>query len=185
MSISLIVLVGIISLSTTAVRYQVQDSLKGQVAGNTLYSLKRMQSEIEDASVIFQPTTTGTAVSGCTNWSSVTSAKLDSARNVGSFCYWVSGGILRRHFSSGASCSNLAASSASCVGGTAEVVVANPPGVFLKDDLTYVFARAGDSNIELHYVVGNSTPTGAQPIPTGVKMDIKINTNKAYTNTTD
>ena len=187
MTLSMIAMVGIISLSTNAARYQITTASKGRSTSGALYSLARMQRELQDASVLFQPAlgAQGSVVSGCNNWSQANNGpdkRLNTAANVTSFYYCIAGTQLLRYQNIGASCVALGPS---CGGGAFETVVGVSPGFYAMDNLGYFFDRRGDSSIEVHYIVGQATPTYAVPIPQAYKVNVLLNVNKAYTNTND
>ncbi|MBI5629460.1 MAG: hypothetical protein HY921_01100 [Elusimicrobia bacterium] len=186
--LSIAVLLGIISLSSSILRYQYEGVRKGKVSGQTLFALSRMQKEIEEATHLELPSyssTTGNVLSACANWSMALSppggASVDSTLAVSSFYYCVdSSNSLLRY--SGTTCPYTAP--ASCGSGTFETVVYQ--NFYLMDNYSYYFARASDvGGVEMHYIVGNSTPTANVPNPAAYKINTKIGMRKNYLNTYD
>lgn len=214
LSLSVFVLVGVITVATSMVRYQMDAIRKGSATGGTLMAITRMTKEIEDSTYLkcpgndpSCPALTGDEVSGCTNWSTQNqgadkridptldpdgAGPLSAATNVTSWRYCVSANSLLRYENQGTSCS---VPITACGGGTPETVVWQKPGFYKMDNIGYFFKRSNDiGGVELHFIVGYATKTvlggGAggpvDPNPTAYfKFDTKVGMNKSYNNTSD
>jgi type II secretory pathway pseudopilin PulG len=201
LSVSVFVLVGIIAVTTSMVRYQFDASLRGSVTSGSLYSLQRMQKEIEETTYIAIPTAnngTSDTLAGCTNWSKAAAARVDAnspvsagcstGNNVTSYFYCVSGGILYRHYNCGTTCSpdyRTAAAPTCGVSGTFDVVVPVKPGISKGDNFTYYFKRVNTSDIEMHYIIGKGTFSATNVSPASVKVNTTLSTNKSYGGTSE
>ena len=215
LTVSALVLVGIISIATTMARYRYAASLRGSATGGALYSLQRMQREIEDATSIALPAggppPTGDVVSGCTNWSNSNlgvDKRIDPNKaapfpctgtspdqdNVVAFYYCrTPGNAFYRHYSCGRPNNGTACvipTPTTCgtgggAAGAAESVVPAKPGFYPMDNFTYLFKRPNDTQIELHYIVGNGTYSATNLSPTSIKVNVTLTTNKSYGGSAD
>ena len=100
-SLSGLILMGIIGISAQMVRFQLQGARKGDVTGWTLLGLQRLNKEIENANVLDCPATAATStcttapynpsqvLSGCTNFTKQTNAPYDENRETVAFYYCV------------------------------------------------------------------------------------------------
>lgn len=192
-SLSIFVLMAVVMVSTSMIRFQFEAVKKGEVTGATLYSLQKMHRELEDASRLVLPVVTGNVISGCTNWSEIMPAaekRLDSNANSTGFYYCVApagcgAGIpctLYRYNNSAATCSIPAPT---CGSGASEVVVYQ--SFYLGDGASNFFGRDTRSGgVSLNYIVGNSTPTPSRPNPVAYKVATTIGFSaKGYNNATD
>ena len=187
LTLSVVVLVGIIAVATSVVSFHMDSAVKGNVTSGTLLALQRMQAELEQATYIAAPAWggTGDALGGCTNWSQNMGARLDTSQSVLGFYYCVdSSNRLVRYENSGVVCTVPTAGV--CGGGTPEsIVVHSKPGFFRMDGVPYYFGRGTNGEIEVHYIVGLATPTASNIKPQALKVNSVISTNKAYTNSLD
>lgn len=207
LAISVFVLIGIISVVTTMIRYQYDSTLKGSVAGGSLYSLQRMQKELEEASRLTLPANgaAGDVIAGVVNWSDVLGARIDVNRtpsmgctagnNVTGFYYCVNGNVLYRHYTCGTTCpSGSCVPSPTCGSGSnVDVVVPAKPGIFRMDNYSAApcsppncgYFKRQDSSVELHYIVGVGTYSSTNVNPNSVKINVVVTTNRTYGGTAD
>ncbi|MBI3553303.1 MAG: prepilin-type N-terminal cleavage/methylation domain-containing protein [Elusimicrobia bacterium] len=215
-SLAVVVMLAIVSVSTNMVRQHLQASHKGEVNGQTLAALDRMNKDIEGASYLFIPTTatpTGDTVGGCYNWEakfqgSATGGPLTNGP-ITYFLYCVDAtrfGNIYRWTGTVASCSPAPTYTACTAAGTAnggtnaaELWIAGDGathGISRSDALSgvggYYFMKSRVTNgVEVHYIVGNSTPTAdgagrpGQYVPHFYKVDTRINMLKSFNNTSD
>lgn len=183
LTLSSFILVGIVGVASQMVRFQMEGKTKGDVTGWTLISLNKMNKELEDATVLDYPTTTGDYISGCSNYTRITPGKIDASLATTAFWYCVSGNQLMRYQSVGA-CPMAAPT---CGVGAYEVYARD----FYKiGGMAYFFRRANEvSGVELNYIVGiatsNADTTGQRTMPVYLKVQTKIGMNKAYNNAVD
>ncbi|MEK7859198.1 MAG: prepilin-type N-terminal cleavage/methylation domain-containing protein [Elusimicrobiota bacterium] len=200
MSISSLVLIGVIGVASQMVRFQMEGSRKGGVTGWTLISLSKMNMELENATSLYCPgtgashTCTGglsTAyLSGCTNYSRDLGSRIDAASNNTSFYYCVAAAgtpatmSLLRYELTGAGVACPMPAPAAC--GTTTPFEVYARDFYPIDPLTPFFRRADDvSGVELNYIVGIATPTTNTPNPVYMKVTTKIGMNKNYTAVAD
>lgn len=179
LSLAAFVLVGIVSVAAQMIRFQMEGKTKGDVTGWTLLSLNRMHKELEDASVLAYPTTTGDHISGCSNYSRVTNAALDPGKPITAFWYCVAAGSppkLVRYFAVG-SCPMTVLS---CGSGTAEIYALD----FYPIGAAPLFRRVPEG-VELNYNVGVAAATPQRPMPVYQTVRTRISMNKTYGNTAD
>lgn len=184
LTLSSFVLVGIVGVASQMIRFQMEGKTKGDVTGWTLISLNKMHRELENATVLDYPTTTGDSISGCSNYTKVTGGVIQVGGAIEAFRYCVSGNQLMRYGSTGA-----------CPMGAVTCGVTGGYEVYARDfykigGMTYFFRRANEvSGLELNYIVGiataNADPTGQRTMPVYMKVQTKIGMNKAYNNTLD
>lgn len=188
-SLSALILVGIMGISAQMVRFQLQGSRKGDVTGWTLLGLQRMNKELENANVLDCPTNDGSSVTcvaprnpsdrlaGCINYTrqSVPPGPLAANQRTLAFYYCIpvvgqyAYQLLRYELESGpgtglpATCPltpiPVACGNAPSAPMTMEVVV---KGFYPSDGQTPFpfFERADDvSGVRLRYTVGLATPT--------------------------
>jgi prepilin-type N-terminal cleavage/methylation domain-containing protein len=193
LSISLFVLVGIVSLNTSMVRFHFEGIRRGEVTGMTLYGLSQLHRKLENASHLQFPNSTspsGNILSGCVNWSAALSritgtGKIDAGASVESFYYCVdSANSLMLYRSSVCPPVPPASCGSASAGMDMETVVFR--NFFKMDNQPQFFKRsAAVAGVELHYIVGHATPTANVPIPVAYKFNIKIGMNKASHNAED
>lgn len=212
LSLSVFVLIGVISIATSMISYQLDAARHGSAEGMALVAETSLARDIRDATYIAQPLSgTGNTLAGCTNWSNVIGGadkrlnpgysgstangdECTGGNNVMSFYYCASASNqLVRYVSCGTSCSPPAPGS--CGGGAGganmTVIVPSYPGFYHMDTLNYFFERADDSDgVGLHYIVGVGTPTAtvgkAQVrMPVSYKFNVRISGNKSYNNPSD
>jgi len=185
LAISSIVLAGVIYLSTSAMRYQTESVFRNRVTTSALYSAAAMRQELENASYL-QAAPGGCAtlsgsgcdmIAGCVGWSAIGGTV--SGAGGTSFYYCKSGTQLYRYGAAGCN-PNFSASCGSA--GYSDIVIADPPGIY---ETQPIFVKTGDSGVDLHYIIGYPGMKSNQPVPVDSVFNIHINTNKAYTDTTD
>lgn len=191
LSMSTIVLVGIFSIMSTMMQYELDGLRKGSVNGWSLSSLVAMNREIEGASVLAYPTSGGGGDSliVCANWSRLVGAS-GGVLNGGSgtvyyYCFDSTNNVLRRKSASGA-CPASPATPPSCDATTygAGNVVAT--GVY-RSGAANVFtadpSMAG--TVRLQYVVGNPSQTTQTPNPQTLAFDTRVTLDRQYGNARD
>jgi prepilin-type N-terminal cleavage/methylation domain-containing protein len=205
LSLSSFVMMGIISVATSMVRFQFQAGLSGNAGGGTLLAVGRMTRHMEDTSYMLQPVT-GVAgadyVSGCTNWSAQGNTRMsttlsggaswpctNAASNVTNFVYCRNAvNEMWLHYSCSATCGSIpAVTDANCGGAVAtrELIVGQRPGIFRAVGYTRLFFRTADNTgLDMHFIVGQSTPTANYPRPAFYRVDTRVMMNKSY-GTTD
>jgi prepilin-type N-terminal cleavage/methylation domain-containing protein len=201
LSLSAFVLVGIIQVSATMVRYQLNAGLKGSAGGSTILALGRMSRMLEDTTYMSIPAT-GTPqdyVAGCTNWSQLGNQRIlatlnrgaapeicpGAANNVVGFVFCRSGSNqLYLHYNCSTTCSIPAVTSGNCGAGvgTVQQIIGQRPGFYRHGSWGNIFYRV-TGGVDLHYSVGYSTPTAAEPTPAFYRMDQRVMMNKAFNGT--
>jgi type II secretory pathway pseudopilin PulG len=209
MSLSVFVYIGIITVATSMVRYQLDAGMKGSAAGGTIIALARMQKEVEDSTYIMAGAPSvggGNALRGCNNWSAMGNAAINPAaaavapctglNNVTAFAYCVdASNILWRHYWCATTCPVGAPPAYTCgtAGGTWETIVGAKPGVFRSTGYANYFYRTGDNTgVDMHFIVGVGTATtagtpGQQNLnPTAYyRVDTRVIANKSYSDSSD
>ncbi|MBI4677940.1 MAG: prepilin-type N-terminal cleavage/methylation domain-containing protein [Elusimicrobia bacterium] len=202
MSLSSFVLIALVTVLASMLRYHVDTSLRGEVSGWTVVALDRLNSEVEETTHINSPAlgTSGDNLDGCVNFSrqlydsntSAAGGRLDGNKDVLAFRYCrnpdIGGGIpalLRLTVSGpGLVCpDNIPAGCA--LGANASVVIRNLH--YRDNDATAtppIFTNRGDG-IEMHFAVGSSTmpttgPTSQLPVPVHLKVDTFLRANRPY-----
>jgi hypothetical protein len=193
LTLSTVVLIGVISIATQVVRNQFQTIRSGEISGQTLAALHAMNRELEQATYIdpTAPTTSGDdIVSGCLNYSPqmVTlngDGRIDSTKPIQSFYYCVLVHGTPGRFDSllryppfgqyGATCP---ITTPTCGAGSYDAVVGynfskiGSSSYFTRDDTT--------GGISMNYIVGNATPTAQVKIPVAYIVQSKITMAKSY-----
>jgi hypothetical protein len=213
-TMALLVMIAAMNISSMMVRTHLQSVHRGQLSGLVLASLDGMQRDMAGASFISISSpgpSSGDAVAGCANWSSVaggaaTAGRLDPSQNVEYFIYCVTaprfgavyrwkGTLTAPPFCDPApavpSCGNVADNK----GNMPELLVGGDgvnTGMSYGDaGLNYFSRSRSASGIELHYIVGNSTPTAdaasrpGQYAPQFYKVDTRVNTITSFNNPSD
>jgi prepilin-type N-terminal cleavage/methylation domain-containing protein len=164
LSISSIVLIGVFSMTTSMIQYEVEGIRKGSVNGWSLASLMSMNREIENSSVLVYP------ISGaqdflvvCDNWSRLMNggaAALTASQptNIYQFCYDSSSNVLRRETHTG-NCPGAGYAPPACSAGSYNLLAT---GVYRDTANDAIFTVDGENlgTIRLRYIVGKPT-TGA------------------------
>lgn len=195
-SLSSMVLIGVMSVSTTMIRKHMDGIRKGTVTGGALVSFANMSREVERANVLISPTS-GTPDSnllgGCVNWSRLMAAapgaKLDPSKalEVFYYCYNPGARTIWYYSTSVAAVCPAAPPAVACDGSAAyptrmqvaqdvELLAPNAR-VFTRDDSI--------GGVRIHYVVGQQVPTAARQVPIFVPFDVTLSMQKAYLNTSD
>lgn len=189
--LSAFILVGIVGVATQMVRFQMEGQRKGDVSGWTLLSLAKMHKELEDASVLDFPsaaTPTGDYISGCSNYTRITNAPIDSSLPVTAFWYCVqTTGLTPNRLLRYSSAGTCPMAAPACGSGSFEVYAQD---FHKRDGLGYFFRRAPEaSGIEVNYTIGIATATDVSnkqmPNPVFVRVQTKISMNKSFNNTAD
>ncbi|MHB2025276.1 MAG: PilW family protein [Elusimicrobiota bacterium] len=205
--LSLMVLLGIISVSTAIIREHFEGMQKGKLSGETILSLDQMDKEIENADSL--GSVTGTAVSGCANWSNIalgpaSGGPLNSAQPVESFYYcaaampgtnpqsytlWryscVSAGppyMPPYHCPFPAPSPCGAALGVSGCSGPVSIVYNS----LYPDPLwgATFFGRTTEGVI-MHFMVGNINPTPQHPVPIFYRVNENLSMQKSYNDASD
>ena len=213
LSLSVAVLIGVISVATSMVRYQFEEQKKGRVTTQALYGLAQMNKQLENASYLKLPSAavpTSNVLSGCSNWTMTTpgGARVDDfldpdgpgpltvAENVSNFHYCVAppgcGGspaapcTLWRHSNGPDNFCNIpvVGNCGPGGGGNTEAIVYN--SFYRADGGLPFFRRADDvAGVEARYIIGVATATPAYPTPQYYKVNARLSMNKSYNNATD
>lgn len=207
MLLSTFVLIGVISVATSMIRYQFESMKRGDVSGLNLVALTNMHRRLENATYLVAnqpPTGGGNQIAGCrgfsAEWGSGTPAALpnwagpEPARG---FVYCVNTShsctpertgypfatcpSLYYYETTGASCPPaLPGTCGSAVGGMTVTPVIYK-GFFTQDNQTWYFNRDNArGGIGLHYIVGLATPTVNRPNPIAYKVRTRIGMVKSY-----
>lgn len=208
LSLSVFVLIGVITVATSMVSYQMTAGMKGAAAGGTIMSLARMQREVEDSTYIMAanpPTSGGDVLRGCNNWSvlgggvitNTAQAAGECAGNlVTSYTYCVDGNNqLWRHYWCGATCTTPAYTCGSA-GGTQQLIVGSKPGFFHSVSYgNYFYRTADNTGVDFHYIVGVGTSTTSGQALAGktanqnaisyYRVDSRVIANKSYPDGSD
>jgi hypothetical protein len=181
-ALAVMVLMGVVNVSMMMTRQHLQGVHRGEINGMTLAALDAVNRDIAASSYIYVPSAmgpTGDSVGGCTNWSSQAvgpnvGGKLDPSQPVTYFLYCIDGSgarfsTLYHYGGTIPDCQGGVALPSGC-GGTDSR--GDNPGIVVRGDganigvsrsdsfAGYYFARSrGTNGVELHYIVGNSTPT--------------------------
>lgn len=205
-SLSAIVMSGIISVASSVIRYQVEGGTRGDVAGWTLMNLHRMNQELEAATFITTRTTNG--LIGCHNFSRILkygteSGKYDTTSPITWFHYCaatVSGiqSLYRYEDLTATTCPDTAKADG--------ITCGNAPGGALTYALVarrFYHHDEGTDNppffqmvregIEMHYTIGESTPvvsgvtatTPYNPVPVYLRVDTTVGSGRTYNNGSD
>lgn len=204
LSLSSFVMMGIISVATAMVRFQFQAGLSGNAGGGTLIAVGRMTRQLEDASYLRDPASLAAPqdyVAGCTNWSASGNRRMSTTlsggaswpctaagTNVTNFVYCRNAlNEMWLHYNCSATCGSIpAVTEGNCGGAIAnrELIVGQRPGVFKAVGYTKMFYRTADNTgLDMHYIVGASTPTANYPRPAFYRVDTRIIMNKSYATT--
>ena len=185
-SISSLVLIGIISVATSMVQFEVESARKGSVTAWTMASITTMNRDIASASVIQWPSgdgATADTVRLCTNWSRLAGAGPAPGNGailsvtppnptVISYCWEGATHLLRRLVAT-AACPNVGVAPPACDAanyGAGDIVATavyqapgNPNLIFTSE----VHGAAVDGYaVRLRYVVGNPNQ-GTVDVPSG------------------
>lgn len=209
-----IIMISIGNVTTMMVRQDLQSAVKSEVAGDTVVALDLMQRDIEYATYLSLTSiypgkpAPGNAFGVCGDWSSdrtgpATGAQYDSLAKSSYTIYCVTGNqfaSLYRYNNTIANCNafpTIGVCGANDSNGTTPTVIVlgngTTTGVSRGDCCEgapndYYFKQSNDANgIEIHYVVGNSTPVAGavkagQYVPTYYKIDTKVDMNRSYNN---
>jgi prepilin-type N-terminal cleavage/methylation domain-containing protein len=212
-----IIMITIGNVTTTMTRQTLQAQVKSQVAGETGIALDQMERDIGYATYLYPNAilgglNAGNAFGVCGDWSSdmngpAAGGRYDASSGITKSSYTIycvdanQFGNLYRYNGLVASCNPFptiancgAVSSNGAADGPNLIVAGNgtTTGVSRGDcceaPAAAYFSQTLESNgVEIHYIVGNSTPiAGAvkagQYIPTYYKIDTKVQINRSYNN---
>lgn len=198
MSLSTMVLIGIVSVTASVMRHHFDSIRRGEANEMTLFALQQMNTELERATYImpnFPGVGGGSVIRGCLNYSSYIpgDGRYDSTQPSSYFVYCVrSDGndtdtppqaqySLIRY--SGSPCSAMGTPDTSCgTAGSYEVVVNkrfNPIGT------QPYFSRTSDRRLRLQYTVGVSTQTAKTQSPVFFRIDTTVSPEKSYNTPND
>ncbi len=191
MSLSTLVLIGVVGIAAQMVRYQLEGGTKGKVTGWTLLGLMRMSQELENASVLVLPSAASPSddrLSGCSNYSLAMSppGRIDPDTTVPSvsFYYCVANvgapasRSLLRYESIGYPAACPISPEPTCGSGAFEVVARD---VDKLDPATSYFWRADNAaGVEVRYIVGVATPTVNVPTPVFMRVRERISMSRSY-----
>ncbi|MBI4377042.1 MAG: prepilin-type N-terminal cleavage/methylation domain-containing protein [Elusimicrobia bacterium] len=189
-ALSLIVLMGVVSMAAWMISRQYEGIRKGEVTGAVLYSLGRMNKELADGTYLAQPAGADRVIRGCSNWSTMLSppGRLDPNPNtpVTAFYYCYApaecggeaGNSLLRYWHD-SECPNAAPVSR-C--GEAPGSGWSGPELMLMGCFypatSNPFRRANDvAGVAMNFSVGRTTPTFV--------VNTRISMNKSYNNPSD
>ncbi|MBI3551702.1 MAG: prepilin-type N-terminal cleavage/methylation domain-containing protein [Elusimicrobia bacterium] len=209
-ALALLVMVAIMSVSSMMVKRHLEAIHKGEVNAATLLTLNAVQRDVADSTYLFVPTSAsplGDVVGGCTNWSPQmvgpnTGGKLDAGQPVTYFLYCIDGfgarfSTLYRYGGTIPDCQSGVTLPAGCGAGP-DSQGRNPVawvsgngadyGLSRSDQASgYYFAWSRDSGgVEIHYILGNSTPTAdtanrpGHAVPHYYKIDTKVKMIKSF-----
>lgn len=195
LALSGVILVGVLAITTSMIRFSIQSSTRGDITGWTALGLDKMNREIENASYIDWSTFPSDYLTGCTNWSatmrsnsSFAMGKMDAStgKTVGSFYYCrapISGmspaiPMLLRYYNDNEVTSCPMAPPAACgdaaaVGYTREIIA---KGVYKTNPASgNFFSRSTrvPNAVHVEFIVGVATPTltGTSPNPGGAVIN--------------
>ncbi|MEK7389290.1 MAG: prepilin-type N-terminal cleavage/methylation domain-containing protein [Elusimicrobiota bacterium] len=203
--LSTMVLVGVMNISSTAVKNQMEGARRGAVTGWSLVSFEKMTKEIQGASVIVTPNTgspTGNRLVGCNNWSfnqqaycgAAADKRLNCAMPVEVFyyCYNPVEKSIWRYFTNSVASPGLTCPTAPPVvpcDGTgpfaqrlqiawkAELVAPVNGPMFRRNDV--------NGTIGMHYAVGEQIPTVERPLPIFIPFNLALTAQRGYLNSAD
>lgn len=165
LSLSSIVLVGVFSIMTSMVQYEIEGGRKGSVTAWSLASISAMNRDIANASVIEYPNVGASADSLvlCNNWSRLMSppngammSALAPAPTVVYYCYDAAANALRKMTVTG-NCPNVGAGPPSCDAGTygSGSVIATSVYRDLSNNIVFTNDAQTTNAIRLRFSVGN------------------------------
>ncbi len=205
-SLSAIVLSGIISVASSVIRYQVEGAARGDVAGWTLMNLHRMNQELEAATFITTRTTN--VLIGCHNYSRILvygseDGRFDSSKPITWFQYCAASAgsvqsLYRYEDLSATKCPDTVKSDS--------ITCGNAPGGAMtyalvarrfyhhdQANASPPFFQMVPNGVEMHYTIGESTPrvTGVtatapyNPVPVYLRVDTVVGSARTYNNGND
>lgn len=198
LTMSVFVMIAIVGVSTSMIRYQFEGIRRGEATGSSLVALDRIHTELENATYLQLPAAgvPGDVLTGCLDWSALMinpsppptyGYAIDrTPANVSSFYYCVDGNsTLWRYSKQGVgSCPYGAAPNCGTTSGGEALV----PQVFFHTQPPYekFFRRSLDTTgVELHFIVGKATATTNVPVPVFYEYHTKIGMTKSYNNPSD
>lgn len=202
-SLATLVLVAIVNLSTSMVRFQMEGIRRGSVTGWALVSFTRMTRDIENANVLVYPTA-GAANSdtlvACNNWSRIQPElcgagdyRTDCSRPVEVLYYCFNPGAktIWRYYNSSALTSGLA-----CPTSPPTLPACDGTPTFPeKTQMAWNVERlAGQTmftrddsigGVRIHYAVGEQAATANRPTTVFVPFEAGLSMQKNYRNSAD
>ena len=200
-SLSSLVLLAVLGVATSMIRFHLEGIRKGTVSGGAVLSFVMMSREIESANVLVYPyagSMNTDLLVVCNNWSRVLpgagGARLNAAANVDviSYCYNPGAKIIWRYFVSGPAlqCPPSPPAIPACDGAAYSNF---PAGIAMASKVerlgvARIFSRiASFGGVSLQYAVGEQAPnpTGGRPVPMFIPYRVSLTMQKAYANTAD